>query len=120
MADKVDVSKLTKAQKREMAIKMVDEAIEQEHCFINIMSSEDGTHCSSQIIGNGSGGVLAHCLVEIIKSDERLKRDVLNNLTQMMMEEMIGDLKMTCDDPECGCKEEEVPEQNAPSTDNVH
>lgn len=90
MSKKADKSETTKSERLLMANGMVKDAIADEEHFICIMSSDDGENCKSSVVGYGRTKVFAHCLVEVIKADEKLKDLVLAELALMCLTDLEG------------------------------
>ncbi len=115
-----DISKISDKDKTELTNKLVKEALGLEQHFILIFGSDDNVHCQSNVVGHGDPGLLAHCIIEVLRVDQELKNHVLQGLTAMMMGEMFGEM-ISGKDCECpNCKKSETPEQNSPTTNSKH
>lgn len=93
MAEKiVDRKQTTKEERRIAAEKFVKEAISNDQHFIVCLSTDNGEDCKSNIVGYGKTSVFAHCLVQVIQSDEKLKHMVMADLAAICVEELAKDL----------------------------
>lgn len=104
----------TVEERQELLIQAVRDSFKlDEHFTIVLSSNEEDTTLTCQAFGASSASMIGAGIVSFMKDQPAIKQVIINELTKMMMSEMMAEMsgeENPCDCPDCKTDEAAIPE----------